>query len=99
MIAKKHITADKRLVLAVCDSILLGQKFKDDEKQLDLASDFYAGDETPADEVEILMKKAYILNLIGEESVKLGIAAGLVSTDNTGKVDGIPYAQVLSGAE
>ena len=49
MIVKKHVTQDRRLLLAICDSSLKGKKFVVGEKQLDLTSGFYAGEEMGED--------------------------------------------------
>ena len=45
MIVKKHITQDKRLILAVCDKELLGRCFEESSLQLDLRGEFYNGEE------------------------------------------------------
>jgi len=99
MIVKKHVAGEGRLVLAVCDSDILGKKFENEHRQLDLSSDFYAGEELTHDEVLGLMKKAYILNLVGKSSVGLGIETGLVDKDNIDEINNVPYAQVLVAVE
>jgi len=95
MIVKKHITPDHRLLLAVCDSSLIGKKFEQGGKVIDLSSDFYNGDETSKEEAAIIMKKAYLLNLVGEDSIQTGLDAGLVENNSVLKIEGIPCAQVL----
>ena len=44
MIVKIH-KRDDRTILAVCDSDLIGRTFTEGERQLDLSSDFYKGEE------------------------------------------------------
>lgn len=97
MIAKKHITPDKRLLLAVCDSDIIGKVFEQGDRILDLSSSFYAGDEYTDDEIESLMKKSYMLNLAGRKSVDLAKRLGYVN--NSIEIDGIPHAQALTVAE
>ena len=93
MIVKQHVTRDKRLLLAVCDSDLKGKKLEQDNIQLDLASDFYKGEEMDQEQVIKLMKCASMVNLVGEESVELGIKAGIIEKSHIIKVQGIPHAQ------
>jgi len=94
MIVKKHLN-DGRLVLAVCDSGLLGKKFAEGNRQLDLTSSFYKGEEVDEKEIERLMKEAYMINLVGEKSVKLGIKSKLIDKDCVIVIAKIPHAQIL----
>lgn len=93
IIAKKHVTADRRLILALCDKGLLGKKFSSKDALLDLASDFYKGEETSIVECRRLAKAAYIINAAGNESIKLLKDLGLAGT--VIDVQGIPHAQVI----
>ena len=45
MNAKVHRTKDGRLILALCDSELLGKVFVEGDVKLDLTTDFYQGEE------------------------------------------------------
>jgi len=95
MIVKKHSTPDKMLVLAVCDKELLGKRFENQEAQLDLTTEFYKGEEMSKEQVTALMKKAYIVNMVGENAIKSGIEADIVSKSNIIRIKNIPHAQVL----
>lgn len=94
MIVKKHVN-EGRLILAVCDSDILGKKFEDEICVLDLSSKFYDGDETEKEKVQELMLQAYIVNLAGKKS--LAVAQELDLLDEIGiiYVEGIPHAQLL----
>ena len=93
MMVKQHVTRDKRLLLAVCDSELIGKKFEDDKIQLDLSSDFYKGEEMDEEKVLKLMKCASMVNLVGKKSVSFGIKAGIVEKEQVIEVEGIPHTQ------
>jgi|TARA_B100002003_G_C13995773_1_gene480940 hypothetical protein len=97
MIVKAHATEDKRLLLAICDTKLIGKKFEEGNKQLDLTSEFYNGQEKSEQETINLMKKAYILNLVGENVVNLALKLELISGDHVDHISKIPYAQCLMG--
>tara|TARA_Y100000310_G_C20589928_1_gene767453 strand:+ start:236 stop:532 length:297 start_codon:yes stop_codon:yes gene_type:complete len=95
MIVKAHKTEDGRLLLAVCDSDIIGKKFEEGKKQLDLSSDFYKGEEKSDKETTDLMRNAYIINIVGKNAVTLAINENLISGDNVEEINGIPYAQSI----
>ncbi len=97
LIVKKHFN-DGRLILAVCDPGLVGLVFEDGSFVLDLSRKFYKGDLT-SDEVAVsLMKESYILNLVGEHSIKLALSKGLVSKNLIFKIKNVPYAYCVNDA-
>ena len=94
MIVKKHFTQGK-LILAVCDSDIINKKFEDEKAVLDLASSFYKGEETSAEDFIDLMKKAYIINADGKETIALMIKEKVISESGKKKIKDVPYAQVV----
>ena len=94
MIVKAHMR-DGNLILAICDTDLLGKRFIDNGKQLDLSSDFYNGKKTTEKELKTMIKRAYILNIVGKKSVKFAISQGVVAKEHTASIKNIPYAQAL----
>lgn len=94
MIVKKHVSSG-RLVLAICDTPLLGQVFEEEETKLDLSSPFYQGEEMAKEELQKLMKSSYILNIVGEKSLEAARELVQISTNNVLYVSEVPHAQVL----
>jgi len=95
MIVKVH-KKDGRTMVAVCDDELLGKKFEQGNKQLDLTSDFYKGDQyTDKQLVGDMIRNADVINLVGTISVSLGIEEGLIEKENVINIDGIPHAQAV----
>jgi len=94
MIVKIHETYG-RIVVAVCDSGLIGKKFEDNKLQLDLTSDFYMGKEMSEKEVVIFLRKANIINIVGQKSVDLAVKEGMINKDNIIKICSIPHAQAV----
>ena len=82
-------------IAAVCDSDILGKKFEEGDLQLDLTGDFYKGEEKNAADAIDLIKSANHVNLVGKESVKLGIQEGIVDEQNVKTIQGIPHAQAV----
>ncbi|MBN2112007.1 DUF424 family protein [Candidatus Woesearchaeota archaeon] len=94
MILKLH-KKDERIVAAVCDSNLLGKKIEEGKAQLDLASDFYNGEEKDDLTVGDTIRNADSVNLVGENAVKLGIEEGIIDPGHVKKIGGVPYAQAV----
>ena len=96
MIVKEHVTADNRLILTVCDKEIIGKKFETNNLKLDLSSDFYKGKEKTENEIVKLFPAAYMINLIGQKSVKLGLKSKIISEKDVIKIKDIPYVQAVS---
>ena len=92
MIVKIHKSQNGKVV-AICDSDILGKKFEEGDKQLDLTSSFYQGKEKSVDEIIEIFKSAYIINLVGKNSVQLGIQAKIIDPKHVIEINGIPHAQ------
>ena len=84
------------MILAVCDSDVHGKRFEDGKAVLDLSSEFYNGEEKNAEETAALMEKAYAVNAVGKESVKIVInELGLAKKEAVKTIKGAPHVQVL----
>jgi len=93
MIVKIH-KKDGRIIVAVCDDELLGQKFEEGDLQLDLSSDFYKGT-SYSDKVLVrdIMRNADILNVVGKVAVALAVEEGIINKSFIITIKGIPHAQ------
>ncbi len=83
------------VMIAVCDCELLGKKFKEGRLVLDICSDFYGGKRVTLEAAVDTLRAATLANLVGEESIKCGIAAGIIHEDCVLRVNGIPHAQFV----
>lgn len=93
------IVAEKRtthgLLLVVTDTEILGKKFEQGKLQLDLTSDFYAGQEKSADQVRTMLQDARYVHFTGQSAVRLGIEEKLIDTQKVLLVRGVPHAEVV----
>ncbi|MDD5086824.1 MAG: DUF424 family protein [Candidatus Nanoarchaeia archaeon] len=96
MIVKKHVAEGGRLILCVCDEDIIGKNFQTDDFKLDLSSDFYKGDKKTEHETIKLIEAAYMINLVGDKSVELGLKLRVISKQDIIKIDNIPYVQAVS---
>ncbi|MFC1774862.1 DUF424 domain-containing protein [Nanoarchaeota archaeon] len=94
MIVKIH-KKDARSIIAVCDEAIIGKTFEEGDTILDLSSDFYKGDKLTTEETGDLIRNADIVNLVGINSVKLGISEGIIDEANVKEICGIKYAQAV----
>lgn len=81
--------------MTVCDDSLLGQKFEEQGKQLDLSGYFYNGESMSNVETGDLIRNADIVNLVGEESVKIGLEEGIIEESQIIRIKGVPHAQAI----
>jgi len=96
MIVKEHITSDNKLILTVCDKEIIGRKFETPDLKLDLNSDFYKGKEKTEKEIIKLFQMSYMINLVGQKSVELGLKSKIISKKDIIKIKNIPYVQAIS---
>jgi hypothetical protein len=93
MIVNMHKNKDGKILVAVADNDLLGKRFEEGILQLDLTGDFYKGVEKSSEEIGDLMRNADLVNLVGEEAVKLGLIEEVIEEQAIRRVQGIPFAQ------
>lgn len=88
-----------RKVVALADEELIGKKFEEGKKQLDVRESFYKGEEVSFDRavrmLEDLRSDDATFNIVGEKSVKAALKAGILDEQNIGKVAGIKFALIL----
>jgi hypothetical protein len=94
-----NIIKSYRDVVAICDKDLLGKKFEEGKFQLDIKESFFKGkDESEEKVIEVIKNMSQedaTFNIVGEESIKTALKAGVISEEQIGKVQGIPFALVL----
>jgi uncharacterized protein len=88
-----------RLAVAVCDSNLIGKRFEEKERQLDLTGKFFQGEEKTEEEIRDLIEfyrnEDACFNIVGEESCRIALEVGLILEEGMSKVDGVPFSLVL----
>lgn len=100
MFIKIHKTY--RDVVAICDSELLGKFFESEDKkfQLDIKENFFKGEEHDENStlkiMENMSREDSTFNIVGEESVKLALEAGIINEKGIKFIQGIPFALVLA---
>ena len=89
-----------RLVVAVCDKDVYGRKLVDGNRQLDLTSQFFEGEEVSETELKERMtdvaKEDATFNIVGEKSIKVAKELEIVRDEGVIEIEGVPFALVLS---
>lgn len=98
VLAKLHQNPQGQKIIALCDKNLLGKKFEEGNHQLDLTTDFYKGEEKSEQEIKELLKDAYIINLVGQESLNLMKKLKL-NPEKIIRIKNIPHAEIALDRE
>ncbi len=80
-------------LVAICDKALLGRTLVDGDIEFNVSEKFYGGELVDVETCLQHLRKATIVNMIGEESVSIAIEAGLVHRNAVLYIDGHPHAQ------
>jgi hypothetical protein len=94
-----NVIKSYRDVVAICDSELLGKYFEEGQFQLDVKESFFKGEETEEEKaIEIMQdmsREDATFNIIGEESTQAAIKAGVITEEEVGRIQGVPFALIL----
>ncbi|MBT3416500.1 DUF424 family protein [Candidatus Woesearchaeota archaeon] len=94
MYVKFHKSND-RYIVAISDDDLIGKEISEGDLNLNITERFYKGDIKSNEEIIKIMKDSLNLNIVGKNSIKLAITAGILEEDSIIKIDGVPHAQVF----
>ena len=88
-----------RTTVAICDESILGKRFEEGIKQLDVRESYFKGQQMQKTELIQLIKREAkedsTFNIIGKESLKAAVEAGLIEKNSWKKVKRIPFVLVL----
>jgi len=91
----KIFTVDHEILVAACDSEVLGKIFREDNIVLYVSEEFYKGELVTLTEALDRIKEATIANLVGKNIVSKAIEEGLVHPDAVIYVNEVPHAQIV----
>ncbi len=94
LIVRKEVNQG-RLILIIVDKEIIGKKFEEGQKQLDLKSDFYQGEEMEEKEADELIPQAYLLHLVGKRAVRLALEKGLTEKKKVLQIKNVPHLEII----
>ncbi|TFF92494.1 DUF424 family protein [Candidatus Thorarchaeota archaeon] len=80
-------------LVAICDESLLGRTLTQGKLEFKVSKDFYGGDLVDMATCFEHIKKATILNMVGQDTVGAAIRAGLIHEKAVMYIEGEPHAQ------
>ena len=80
-------------LVSVCDEALLGKTLIDDKIKFNVSKEFYGGDLVDIKICIEQIKKATMANMVGNDTIKAAITAGLIHEKAILHIDGHPHAQ------
>ena len=83
------------LIVAICDSELIGKRFNEGRLIIDIKDSFYGNTKASLEYGLERLKKATIANIVGEKIVNAAINEGLILKESVIFINGIPHAQVI----
>jgi hypothetical protein len=94
-----NIIKTYRDVVTICDVELLGKKFEEGQFQLDVKENFFKGEKVSQEKaikmLRNLSKEDSTFNIVGEKSTSTAVKAGIITEDQIGRIQGIPFALIL----
>lgn len=88
--------SEGNIVVAACDSEILGKRFSEGGVHLNVKEDFYKGELENLKDLGKFLSKATIANLSGNNVVDKAIDLGFVDADCVLEISGVKHAQIIS---
>ncbi len=82
-------------MVASCDEELIGKTFRQGRLKLSLEKGFYGDSLLGLGEALVVLERADILNLVGNNVIGAAIEKGLVHPDAIISIDGVPHVQAM----
>lgn len=95
MFAVKNYRQGVQVLVAACDAELLGETYREGIIRLEVAAGFYDGQRVEETGLRQFLAGCTVANLVGERTVAVAVAMGLVMEENVRTVDGVPHAQYM----
>ena len=93
-ISVKVHRSGRELLVAACDSDLLGKTFREGKLRIHVSEEFYEGDLVEEDIFVNRLEMATVANLVGKRTVDVAVLHGLVDPECVLIIDGVPHAQM-----
>lgn len=85
----------EELLVAACDSALLGKKINECKVEFTVSKHFYGGELVDIEKMLKVLKMATIANIVGDECVNAALSAGLIDESIVKKIKNVPHAQIF----
>ena len=83
------------MLLAICDSDLLGKTLREDKIVFHVKDEFYNGGKVSLEEAVNMIENSTIVNLVGKNCIEKAILKGYVHPEAVLQISGVPHAQIV----
>ena len=94
MYVRIHVHSDD-VILAACDEDILGMTFRGDGMKITVTESFYKGESLEREAFVERMKSVSVMNLVGNEVVRIASEEGYVSPGSIVEIGGVKHDQVV----
>ena len=94
MISVKVYRKGPELLVAACDSDILGKTFKSKDLKLTVSEGFYKGSLGDEEMLVNMLQMATIANLVGKRTLEIAVKRGFVDPGCVLLIGGVPHAQI-----
>jgi hypothetical protein len=85
----------RNVLLAICDTDLLGKTLREGKIVFHVKEEFYKGAKVNVEEAICMIDNSTIVNMVGEKVVKKAIEKGYVHPEAVLRINGVPHAQIV----
>jgi hypothetical protein len=85
----------KNVILAICDSEILGKTLREGKIVFHVKEEFYNGGRVTVEEAIDMIQNSTIVNMVGKCCVEKAIAKGYVHPQAVLNIEGVPHAQIV----
>jgi len=83
------------VLVAVCDSDIVGKIFREGELKIEVKESFYGTEEYGEEEVKRALRNATIANITGKKAVELAIKIGIIDKNRVLRIGECLHAQMV----
>ncbi len=94
MISVKVYSQGREVLVAACDSDILGQTFRSKDLRIHVSEGFYKGDSGDEEMLVSRLQMCTIANLVGKKTLEIAIKHGFVDPKCVLDIGGVPHAQM-----
>ncbi len=85
----------RNVLLAICDSEVLGRTLREGKIVFHVKDEFYNGGRVTLEEAMGMIEVSNIVNMVGKHCVGKAIERGYVHPEAVLNIDGVPHAQIV----
>ncbi len=82
-------------MLNICDAEFIGKTITEGELNMNITKNYYGDKPIDQEEAKILLQKASIINMVGNEIISMSVDLGIGSKNGIKLISGVPFLIVF----